>query len=461
MTAIEKMAEWVAKLTLGDIPPSVRNVACNCFLDTLGVALAGAVHPAVNKLRSVAAAQYRDGMATVLGGKRRMSALCAALVNGAAAHVLDFDDNCYSGFVHGSAVLVPAALAVAEAENASGADLITAFVAGCEVEFAVGDAATRHIYEKGWWTTGVLGPIGAAAAAARLMKLDGERTGYALGIATAEAGGAKSCFGTDAKAVLCGRAAERGVVDALFAREGCSGPLNALRHARGFAHLVNDDILEDESFADFGKNWRILEPGIDIKRVPVCLSAHAALDAVMDIIAREQIAASDIALVECDVGPVVTANLVYEYPKTPQQAQFSLPFAIGCMLVHGDVSLAHLTEQSLQEAALQDAMQRVTTVTTDYWRPDGENGQRYPEGALVTVTTTDGRRFQHFNGFARGTTARPLSEREISRKFMTCATDAIGESRAALLAEQLRDLATLPEARSLFASRNSRAVQSG
>ena len=449
-SAIERAAGWASQLAFSDIPAQVRKVARDCFVDTIGVALAGSSRPVVGKMRALVEAQYRDGEATIFGGQRRMSAPAAALVNGTAAHALDFDDNCYSGFVHGSGVIVPAVLAVAEAENVSGVELITAFVAGCEAEFAAGDAATPHLYQKGWWTTGVLGPIGGAVAAACIMKLDATKTGFALGLAVAGAGGAKACFGTDGKPALCGRTAEQGVTAALMARAGCSGPLNAFEDSRGFAHLLNDDIFLAECFADFGGTWRLLTPGVDIKRVPVCLSAHAALDAVMDIMAAQRITASDITHVECDVGPVVTTNLVYDNPGTPQQAQFSLPFAIGCVLVHGDVTLAQLDQAILDNPALRAAMGRVTTVTTGRWKQGEEDARLYPEGAHVTVTTRDGRSFEHFNGFARGTAARPLSEAEIAEKFMTCASGAIGKSDAERLLGRLHALEALPSVRSLF-----------
>ena len=451
-SAIERAARWAAALTLDGIPAPVRKVARDCFVDTLGVALAGAERPVVGKVRAAVEAQYRDGAATIFGGKRRLSVPAAALVNGTAAHALDFDDNCYSGFVHGSAVIVPAVLAVAEGENVSGAELVTAFVAGCEVEFAAGDAATAHLYEKGWWNTGVLGPVGAAAAAARIMKLDAAKTGFALGLAVAGTGGAKVCFGTDGKPALCGRTAEQGVTAALLAREGCSGPLDAFEDSRGFARLFNDNIFLGECFADFGNTWRLLKPGVDIKRVPICLSAHAALDAVMDIMAAHKIKAADIARVVCDVGPVVTANLVYEDPKTPQQAQFSLPFAIACVLVYGDVGLAQLDPAVLDDPALREAMNRVSMETTERWKQGSDNARLYPEGAHVTVTTRDGRSFAHFNGFARGTTARPLRENEIAGKFMDCASGAIGKPAAERLLAQLRALDTLPSVRSLFSA---------
>jgi 2-methylcitrate dehydratase PrpD len=450
MSVIEQAAAWSAGLVLDAIPEAVRKVARDCFVDTLGVGIAGASRPVARKLRALAEANYGDGAATLLGGKRRMSAPAAALVNGAAAHALDFDDNCYSGFVHGSAVMVPAALAVAESENAAGAELLAAFVAGCEVEFAAGDAATPHIYEKGWWTTGVLGPIGAATAAARLMKLDALKTGYAIGLAVAGAGGAKACFGTDGKPALCGRAAEAGVAVALMAQQGCSGPLNAFEDTRGFASLLNDKILLPDCFAHFGRDWRSLKPGVDFKRIPICLSAHAALDAVMDIMAGYKLTPDDIEVVACDVGPVVTANLVYDEPKTPQEAQFSMPFAIGCMLVHGDVSLEELTQSVVDDPKVRAAMKRVKTVTTEHWKAGSETVRRYPEGAHVTVTTRGGKTFERFNRFARGTTARPLSDEEIAAKFMSCASGPVGQQGAKALLGRLQALETLPSVRSLF-----------
>ncbi|MBL0965778.1 MAG: amino acid permease [Blastomonas sp.] len=142
MDAIPRLARFAADLTWGTIPPEVAAVARDCLIDTLGVALAGSRRPVVERLSAVARQSYAAGPAHLWGGQGGLSAPGAALVNGAAAHALDFDDNCYDGFVHGSAVIVPAAIAAAEAAEAAGADLLVAFVAGCEAEFAVGAAAT-------------------------------------------------------------------------------------------------------------------------------------------------------------------------------------------------------------------------------------------------------------------------------------------------------------------------------
>ncbi|EWY36549.1 hypothetical protein N825_22610, partial [Skermanella stibiiresistens SB22] len=169
---IPRIAAWTSALTLDAVPDAVAAVARCCLVDTLGVALAGSATAVAGTAQAVAFACGASGNSTVLGTASQLAAPAAAFANGAAAHALDFDDNCYAGVVHGSAVVLPAALAVAEAVDASGADLLTAFIAGSEAEYAVGAAATLSLYDRGWWTTGVLGPIGAAAAAARLLRLD-------------------------------------------------------------------------------------------------------------------------------------------------------------------------------------------------------------------------------------------------------------------------------------------------
>jgi 2-methylcitrate dehydratase PrpD len=189
-TAVRRIAAFASDLTLADIPEPVRRVARTCVVDTLGVAIAGSRKPAVQRLHALARETYARGPATLLGSSDRLTAPGAALVNGAAAHALDFDDNCYAGFVHGSAVIIPAALAVAETARVGGADLVLALVAGYEAEFAAGAAATQRLYEKGWWTTGVLGPIGAAVAAAKIIGGGAQLLADALGLAVAGAGGA-------------------------------------------------------------------------------------------------------------------------------------------------------------------------------------------------------------------------------------------------------------------------------
>lgn len=449
--AVRRLAEWAAGLDYRAIPEPVRQAARDCVVDTLGVALAGSRSRVGEVARAAADNLYAPGRATVLGRSRGAVAPGAAFVNAAAAHALDFDDNCYAGFVHGSAVLVPAALAAAEGRNVSGRAFLTALVAGAEVEYAAGKAATPSLYSKGWWTTGVLGPIGAAAAAASALGLDADRTIAALGIAVAGTGGAKSCFGTDAKPLLCGRAAEAGLTAALLAANGASGPADAFEDSRGFAHLFNDGVWEGEPFAVLGTQWSLLDPGIDVKRIPVCLSAHAAVDAVMEIVAENGLSAADVERIECDVSGIVVANLVHREPATPQEAQFSLGFAIACALVHGDVRLAHLDLGVLRSEALQNLMGRVEMVSSSRWEAGSDLLRRHPEGAVVQLSTRDGRRFEKFGDYARGMMQRPLGKDELDGKFMDCAK-MVPELDAAGLLARLRAVDELASIREVFAA---------
>lgn len=451
-SAVAQLARWAAGLRYEAIPPEVLNVARDCLIDTVGVALAGSRTRVAEAAREVANAIYASGRATALGAPRRLTAPGAVFVNAAAAHALDFDDNCYAGFVHGSAVLVPAAFAVGEEMNLSGKAFLTALVAGAEVEYAVGQAATASLYEKGWWTTGVLGPIGAAAAAACAMGLDAASVAAAIAIATAGTGGAKSCFGTDGKPLLCGRAAEAGLVAATLAAHGASGPVFAFEDRRGFAALFNGGTWDPRPIAALGSSWSLIDPGVDVKRIPVCLSAHAAVDTVMELMAESRLTPGDLQRIDCDVSGVVMANLVHSRPSTSQEAQFSLPFAIACALVHGDIRLEHLDDAILGSPQLQALMARVRMSSSARWAPGSALLRDHPEAAYVVVRTRDGRRFERLGRYARGMRQRPLTPAQLDEKFMNCASRAECSNAAALLA-CLRSVDTLPSIRGIFGER--------
>ncbi|WP_197028151.1 MmgE/PrpD family protein [Bosea sp. 117] len=448
MSAVSRIAAWSSGFDGGAVPPAVRAVARNCLIDTVGVALAGSTAAVAGRARQVAVATSALGACRLFGTPLKLAAPAAAAVNGTAAHALDFDDNCYAGVVHGSAVIVPAAFAVAEMADASGNALVDAVIAGSEAEYALGAAATMTLYEKGWWTTGVLGPVGAAAASARLLGLDAQATGAALGLALAGTGGAKAAFGTDAKPLLAGRAAEAGVLAALLAAQGASGPLDAAEHPRGFAALFNGGVFDVAAIAALGTGWRLLDPGIDVKRIPVCLSSHAAVDAVLDLVRAHEVPVGAIARISCDVPPVVIANLAYEKPRTRQEAQFSMNFAIAASLLKGDLGLAHLDDALVREPAVVALMARISSFTGPRW--DAAARLAAPEGAHVRIELDDGRVLEGFRAFPRGAAADPLRDEEIDAKFLACAALAIRPAQADALLGRLRTIETQPSVRRMF-----------
>jgi 2-methylcitrate dehydratase PrpD len=448
--ASAQLAQWVCGLGPGDIPAHIRALARTCLLDTVGVALAGSRSDAAGYARAVCVEGGTQGHCTAFGARKNYSAQAAAFVNGTAAHALDYDDNCYAGFVHGSAVITPAALAVGQACNAGGADVITAFVAGAEAEYAVGAATESKLYDRGWWTTGVLGPIGASMAAARLLGLDAGRTRAALGLAMTGAGGMKACFGSDAKPLLAGRAAEAGVVSAALAAKGASGPAFPMEDGNGFVNLFNDGQFDYSVFDALGQQWFLEQPGVDMKRIPVCLSSHAAVDAVLELVAAHHLQAADIEWIVCDVPPIVIANLKYDAPRTPREAQFSMPFAIAASLLPEGLGLRQLSADTLADARLQALLPRISMVSGASW-DDPARRRAAPEGARVSLHMRDGSHFQAARDYPRGSAAEPLDAEQVGQKFLACTAPVVGREGAARLLSGLLAMDSATPVRGLFA----------
>jgi 2-methylcitrate dehydratase PrpD len=445
-TPLTTLARWSASLRFDDIPDAVLDVARRCAIDTVAVTLAGSATRVARQARAVAMTTARAGNAGLIGGDASLCAPAAASVNAIAGHALDFDDNCNAGFVHGSVVIWPAALAVAQLGDLPGARLLAAFVVGAECQYALAELLTRSVYDQGWWTTGLLGTLGACAAACHGLGLDAERTAHAMGIALAGSGGLKAGFGTDAKTLMAGRASEAGVLAALLAAQGCSGPLDIVEHPRGLAAMFAG--AEVTPIKGLGCDWKLLSPGVDIKRIPVCLSSHAAVDALGEIMASQRLGVSDIRQIVCDVPALVVQNLTHDLPTTPQHAQFSMPFALACSSVTGDLTLDSLSQATLEDPQIQALMRRIGMHTSARWT-DALLGTA-PEGAWVKVLTHDGRRFEGFCARHRGSSSQPLTADELRGKFAQCARRVLAGDEAQALLQRLERLQQLPGTRSLF-----------
>ena len=450
-SVLHHMARWSSCTRSTDIPADVRHQACLHLTDTLGVIIAGSA----TRVGQIAAASlppsHDADRCHVLGrSPLRAQPVPAAFANGAAAHALDFDDNCYAGVVHGSAVIAPAALAAAQHMQATTQDLISAFVIGSECEYAFGAATRNVLYLKGWWTTGVLGPLGACAAAAWLYGLNPIQTAQALGLAIVGAGGSKACFGTDAKALMAGRAAAWGIQCATLVQSGASGPTHAIESPNGFTALFNDHEWDDTVLEALGQRWALLEPGVDIKRLPVCLSSHSAVDAIEFLVHTHALLAQDIAKIHCDVPPMVRKNLVYDRPQTAQQSQFSMPFAIAISLQEGILRLQHLNTERLNDPALQAIMGKVQMHTSARWDTP-EMQISAPEGAEVSLHLHDGRVLRAFRATARGSRQAPLSTQELQHKFIDCTLPVLGSAASQQLWQALQALDQATPVDHLFA----------
>jgi len=419
-TVVQELAEGIDRLMFAGIPQAVIAEARRCVVDTLGVIAAGQHADVANGAYDYACQVYAPGAARMPGRDQRLQAAGAAFVNACAGHAHDFDDTSYSGIMHGSVAVFPAAFAVAEQLGSDGSALLEAFVAGVEVEYAVAEFCTTHLYFKGWWTTGVYGALGAAAAAAKLLGLERAGIENALSLAIGNASGTKAAFGSDAKPLGIGMAASRGVDCALLAQAGMKGPLNVFESDSGFLALYNDNCQSSEASLRLFQRWRLLEPGILFKRYPICSAAQAATELCAQLLDANQLSASAIARVDCDVTELVRISLVHEDPQTVREAQFSLPFAVGCILAYGELGLSQLTGETMQDDALRAQMLKVSMRVPRHLLDDETVAKRCPEGSGVRLCCLDGREFEGFLERPSGMPGNPVSDAELEAKARTC-----------------------------------------
>jgi 2-methylcitrate dehydratase PrpD len=411
----ERFAAWGTSWDQRLASPALRVAARRAILDTLGVIVLGGTHDDVKKLLRIYNSE--KGPCHVVNGGSA-TAETAALINAAAAHAWDFDDTSYTGIMHGSAVILPTVLAVAEETQSTPDDILSAFIIGSEITYVLADVCTHRHYFRGWWSTVTLAPIGATAAAARLYGCNETQIAEAIGLAAAAAGGSKAVFGTSGKPFLAGDSARRAVSFARIIKGGLRGPTQAIDIQGGFLDLLGEgsNLTEADSL---GMRWRLLEPGLLFKRNPVCSAAHSAIEQMAILTSEASAQPHDIQRIDAEIPDLVNRCLVFPSPKTPQQAQFSLQYALACAALHGRVDISDLLPDEIYDPRKIELMRRVVVRVASDLSTD-EMREKYPESIRLTITLTDGRQFSGFCGEAYGMPRRPLSDTDLISKFRSC-----------------------------------------
>lgn len=421
----------------------------HAFLDTVGVAIPGAAEPASRKVFSTVRV-WGTGPCTVFGATTRLAAPWAALVNGTAAHALDFDDNFDPAKAHASAVLVPAILALSEQEQASGSDCIDAYIAGLQIMGRVGQGVNPTHRNRGWHATATVGAIGAAAACARLLRLSPREAAYALSITTSLAGGFMSQFGTMTKPLHAGLAAQAGVMAAGLARNGIDAGMQTLDGPTGMNRLMVGPDLEELRAAlthiEHGQTMRfettnvgepllILSSGLKVKRFPICGSAHRAMDGLQNLIERHGFTAADIAEVRVSAPASHLANLMYHDPQSPGQAKFSLEFGLAMIALRGRCAIADFDPATVSSHEVRSFYPRVRRF------PVAKSEGEFP--TEVEVELIDGSRHRTSVRMPVGSLAAPLSDRQYAAKFDECVEGFISSADSANLRDMLITLAEM------------------
>jgi 2-methylcitrate dehydratase PrpD len=409
----QELADVLSDLQFRDLPGPVVERTKELFLDWVGSALAGRGARAVTILEDFAATMGpADGPSEVVTSRASTSPLFAALVNGAASHVVEQDDVHNGAVFHPGTVVFPAILAAGQSVHASGCDLITAAVVGYEMGVRVGSFLGRSHYRV-FHTTGTAGTLAAAAGVAHILGLDATATRHALGSAGTQAAGLWEFLrdAADSKQLHTAKAASDGLLSAYLARAGFTGAQHILEGPQGMAAGMSQDADPGRLTEGLGERWAVLETSF--KFHASCRHTHPAADALRLAMEQYDLSAADIAHVTAYVhraavdvlGPVTD-------PRTIHHAKFSMGFVLALIALRGQAGVTDFTEDTLRDPAIRDFHDRVSM------RLDPEIDALYPKRwvGLVEVDTTDGRNLVSRVDLPKGDPENTLSRPELERK---------------------------------------------
>ena len=447
MTAAERFAAWALELELDAVPPPVVEAAKLHVLDVIGCGLAAHGLDVATEGRATMAELGGEPEASVIGLGAELPAAGAAFANAMLCHGLDFDDTHPDAVSHVSTVVVPAALALAEARGATGAALLAAVLAGNEVVTRIGMAAPGAFHERGFHPTAICGIFGATAAAARLGGLSRAEAASALGIAGSMASGLFAYLddATATKPIHPAWAAHGALLAARLAAHGAEGPPGVLEGRFGVFHAFVDTRIDLEpQLADLGDRWET--PRIAFKPYPACHFVHGSLGAtasLCDGVEAAEIEEVVVTVPEAGVSLVLEPAASKIAPRTGYEGKFSLQYSTAAMLVHGHVGLTSYTPEVLADPTVLDLARRVRYETKEY----ASYPAAFPGG--VRIALRDGRTLEADFPYQLGSPENPMSADQVRAKFRQNA--ALAGGRYGDLEERLLRLEEAADVRGLLA----------
>lgn len=436
-----QLAQLAAELRYDDIDDEAKSVARQCLLDWFGVTLAGATETCTSIIADEAQDQGGNPQATLVGRGVRLASRQAALVNGTASHAHDYDDVNMALSGHATVAVAGGLIALAERTDASGRDLLVAFVAGYETACRVGALVNPSHYAMGFHATATAGTFGAAAACGRLLGLDAEQMARAFGIAGTMAAGLKSQFGTDCKPFHAGRATEAGMMAASMARRGFSSRDDILDCEQGFAATHGKDFRMDAAVGEAPGGGFHVRNNL-FKYHAACYLTHAGIECGQKIRTEHGIRAQDIATVlfRVDKGADRVCNIAE--PSTGLETKFSLRMTAAFALA--GIDTAGMTNYDAANAAdplLCELRDRIKVELVD-GRPQtwSELVLTLNDGRTITVT--------HDSGIPAADVAE--QGQRIEHKFRMLAEPVIGDNRAGALRAAVMDIENQPSVAELM-----------
>jgi len=441
---LRKLADYVCDLRTRALPGDVTHAAARCLVDWMAATIPGGAQPPATLLSLALGGEVGTGLASLIPSGRKALARAAALINGSAAHTIEFDDIYRDALYHPGAPTIAAALAIAQERHVDGELFLRAIIAGYELSTRIG-VTVQPTHYNFWHTTGTVGTFGAAAAAATVLKLDSERCANALGTSGTLAAGLQQAFRSDSmsKPLHSGHAAETGLMAALAAERGVTGTLDILEGPRGFGAAMSNNPDFSGVLGDVDAfNIRHMT----FKNYSACGHTFAAIDAARELRAEHQLNAENIASIAIATYAKALEVAGNPQPRTVFEAQFSLPYCVGVAVSTGSARLEAFTPDQLENAGLRSLMARTTLSV------DAQADAAYPKqrAATVTIRTRDGRTVSAYAPTRKGDPDNPLTDAELSDKFMELVAPILGGARASELLDVLWNIRSVANVATLL-----------
>jgi 2-methylcitrate dehydratase PrpD len=417
------IAEYAVKADVSAAPPDVLDLARRTLVDTVGISIAARGEEAVQILERTPGTSPGPGGSTVLPTGARTDAATAALINGTAAHALDYDDVTEQIYGHPSVVLWPAILAAGEQAGAGGRDLLDAYLIGFDVVTALAEGfALREHYGRGWHSTATLGVVAGAAAVSRLLGSDVEQTRCALGLAATMAGGSRQNFGTMTKPLHAGLAARDAVLAASLAANGFTADPQQLESPLGYFALYGDRTRLGAVLAALEQPWALRRHGINVKKYPACYNTQRTADATLRLVEREQLDPAEVRRIRITLEPGGLDPLIHHRPVSGLQGKFSGEYVAAAAVLDRSLGLRSFTDESVARPEARELVERAE-VAESATPPVGAPGWEYSY-AVVEVETVGRGTLSERADVPRGDHRAPLTRDELEAKFR----DAVGFS---------------------------------
>lgn len=435
-TATQAMGEFVASCSYETLPDDVKQETKKRIADVIAIGLSGAATKAAG-IEKFCLENGGQGNALIWGSGKRTSPAYAALANGTMVFHLELDDVHRTSHTHPGVSTVPAALAVGSQLHADGRQMIAAVAAGYDACIRTGLAVSPSIYvDRTFLAPGTLSPFGAAASAAKMMQVDAETAGKALGAVSYY--GPTACYesfklGGDCKDMIMGWGNLCGIYAVQLAQDGFGGLDTAIDGSYGFCRTVSEHYDMTRFFADLGTRYEIMNTGV--KPYACCRQHHAAVDCMLSLRKKYQLQMQDVDHVRVRTF-VVSSRGNNIHPETIPAAKYSIPYIMAVALRYGEVWRDQFTEELLHDEELLDFASRVDVVA------DPELDKLYDEKwpSIVEVWRRDGTMISCRYDLPKGEPEYPCSDEDMQRKFFSLAEDTVSHERAQEILEAVMNL---------------------